>query len=610
MKLPRAIEGSLRNKVALLVLVITVSALALSASGLVIYDLRLYERQVSADINGQAEVLARAAAPALQFNDQKSAEQDLSIMQVRPRVLAAALYSRDGRVFATYVKPGESPPPPPAAPGNEGYAIEGGELLLFKPVVEGGERVGTVYLRAQYQPFDRLKDYLTILFAVMVASLAVAALLSGWLQNAITGPVLDMAQVSRQVMQSRDYSLRARKTTEDEIGELVDAYNAMLAEIGRRAAEMREADRRKDEFLATLAHELRNPLAPIRNALEILKVAGNDPAKAQPAREMMQRQLAQMVRLVDDLLDVSRITTGKLAVRRTPMDLGAAVRDAVETARPFIESRRHALSIRQPSEAIVVEGDRTRLAQVFSNLLNNAAKYTEPGGRIELSLERRGDEAAVRVADSGIGIAPQELRRIFGMFEQVDRSLERSQAGLGVGLTLAQRLVELHGGRIEVKSGGQGQGSEFLVSLPVSSARMEAGAKAAPAEAAAKALRRVLLADDNVDFANSMGQLLISRGHDVRIAHDGADALRIAHEFQPQVAFVDIGMPKVHGYEVARRLRAEPRTADCMLVAVTGWGQENDRKRSREAGFDRHLVKPVDPAEIEAIVEQARGVSV
>jgi CheY-like chemotaxis protein len=383
----------------------------------------------------------------------------------------------------------------------------------------------------------------------------------------------------------------------------VDAFNEMLAEAGRREEDMREADRRKDEFLATLAHELRNPLAPIRNALEILRLAGDDPKRSEIAREMMGRQLAQMVRLVDDLLDVSRITTGKLAVRKTVVDLKDVARDALETVRPFVEARHHVLAVDLDAEAIPVDGDRTRLGQVFANLLNNAAKYTHPGGRIDLSVRREGRDGVVRVRDNGVGLAPESTSAIFDMFMQVDRSLERSQAGLGVGLTLARRLVELHEGAIEVRSEGPGKGSEFVVRLPLSTGRLPDTPAAVQEDAARLVRRRVLLADDNVDFARSLGQLLEARGHDVRVVHDGAQALDAAKQFAPDIAFLDIGMPKIHGYELARRMRALPATARCVLVAVTGWGQEDDRRRAREAGFDRHLTKPVDPSQIEAIVE-------
>ncbi|HEX4764184.1 MAG TPA: ATP-binding protein [Usitatibacter sp.] len=600
--MPRFIRNSLRNKVMVMAIATTLVALLLSALGLVIYDLRAYERQWSTDLEAQADVLARASAPALSFGDRVTAEKDLSVMRVRQHILAAALYTPDGKLFATYVKKNAEVPAFPPAPGADGYRIAGDELVLFRSVVENGEKIGTVHLRSTYRPWDRLRDYLTILLGVMVASLAVAAVVASWMQKAVIGPILEVSGLAHRVRETRDYSLRATKTTEDETGQLVDSFNEMLAESGRRAAAIRLADQRKDEFLATLAHELRNPLAPIRNGLEILRVAGDDPDKALMAREMMQRQLTQMVRLVDDLLDVSRITTGKLAVRKEALELQSVLRDAVEIVRPFLEARRHKFDCVLPDEPIVVDGDRTRLAQVFSNLLNNAAKYTDPGGQILLSAAREGEDAVVRVRDNGVGLAPESLEQIFDMFVQVDRTLERSQAGLGVGLTLARRLVQLHEGSIEAHSDGAGRGSEFVVRLPLTFVRMaDSPGTVEPARSGAG--RRVLLADDNVDFATSLGDLLSARGHEVRIAHDGAEALRAAEAFRPEVAFVDIGMPKVHGYEVARRMRASPGTARTLLVAVTGWGQENDRKRAREAGFDRHLVKPVDPGEIEAILE-------
>jgi signal transduction histidine kinase/CheY-like chemotaxis protein len=524
-------------------------------------------------------------------------------MRVRPRVVAAASYTKDGELFATYNKPGFESIPFPAHPEADGYRVEGDQLLIYRRVVENGESLGTVYLRALYRPWDRLRDYLTILAVVMVASLAVAALFSGWLQSAITEPILEVARVAREVIAQRDYSLRARKITDDEIGQLVDSFNAMLAEAGRRAEALRDADRRKDEFLATLAHELRNPLAPLRNALEIMRRADANPAMTQKARDMMERQVNQMVRLVDDLLDVSRITTGKLGIRKSVIELQAAVRDAVETVRPFLESRKHDIELQLPSQPISVEGDRTRLAQVFANLLHNAGKYTEPGGYITLSVAQEGEEAVVRVRDNGIGLEPHSLASIFEMFVQVDRSLERTQAGLGVGLTLSKRLVALHCGTLAVKSDGAGKGSEFTVRLPLAGAALPTADPESPRPMAGTRPRRILLADDNVDFAKSLAVVLASRGHEVRVAHDGAEALATAAHFNPDFAFLDIGMPKVHGYEVARRLRELPATAECVLVALTGWGQEDDRQRAREAGFDRHLVKPVDPDDIDTILE-------
>jgi signal transduction histidine kinase len=596
------ISGSVRRKVMLLVLVTTVSALLLSATGLVVYDLRAYERQWTNDLNTQAEVLARASAPALSFGDSKAAENDLRVMRVRPRVLAAALYTSAGQRFATYQQDGLAAASFPDRPEADGSRVEGDQLVIFRRVVENGEVIGTVYLRALYQPWDRLRDYLTILGIVMIASLAIAAFFSGWLQTAITAPILEVARVAREVITQHDYSLRARKISDDEIGTLVDSFNALLAESGRRAEALRDADRRKDEFLATLAHELRNPLAPLRNALEILRLAGTNTAMSEKAREMMERQLNQMVRLVDDLLDVSRITTGKLGLRKAVIELQAAVRDATETVKPFLEARHQVMSIDLPVEPLPVDGDRTRLAQVFANLIHNAAKYSAPETPIAFSLAREGGEAVVRVRDRGIGLDAGSLTSIFEMFVQVDKSLERAQSGLGVGLTLAKRLVSLHGGTIEAHSEGRGKGSEFVVRLPLADRAADGDAQSPRRDGGGVHGRRVLIADDNADFANSLGSLIAGGGHEVRVAYDGAEALAAASRFHPHIAFLDIGMPRVHGYEVARQMRELPGMSSCVLVAVTGWGQEDDRRRAREAGFDRHLVKPVDPREIETIL--------
>jgi signal transduction histidine kinase len=600
----RRLRVSIARKVMFLVVGTTVTALLLSAAGLVVYDLRSYERQRAEDLYLQAEIIARASAPALAFDDRRTAEKDLALIRVRPRVVAAAIYTERGNLFATYVKPGEPAPEFPAKPSADGYRVEGGEIVMFHRVVEGTDPLGTVYIRARYVPWERVFSYLAIIGLVMVASLALATLVSGWLQRGVTGPILDVARVAREVMNRRDYALRARKTSEDEIGELVDAFNGMLAEAGRRAEALREADRRKDEFLATLAHELRNPLAPLRNALEILRAAEATPDMRTRALEMMERQLRQMVRLVDDLLDVSRITTGKLAVRKAVFDLRDAVRDAVETVRPFLDTRGHAFEMRIAPDPLRVDGDAARLGQVIGNLLHNAAKYTEPGGRILLEVRREGDDAVVRVRDSGIGLDERSLATIFDMFVQVDHSLTRSQAGLGVGLTLARRLIALHGGTITAFSAGLGLGSEFVMRIPLSdSPAARPVPEVRPGPGRGRHGRRILIADDNAEFADGMAALLASRGHDVRVAHDGAEALAAVQGFTPEFAFLDIGMPKVHGYELARRLRDRPETAECVLVAVTGWGQEDDRRRAQEAGFDRHLVKPVDPVDIETLLE-------
>jgi two-component system CheB/CheR fusion protein len=373
----------------------------------------------------------------------------------------------------------------------------------------------------------------------------------------------------------------------------------------KRAEEaLREADHRKDEFLATLAHELRNPLAPIRNAVQILRKKGGADSGLLFARDIIDRQVQQLARLVDDLLDVSRITRGMIELRKERAEVSAIVEHALETSRPLIEAARHKLTVTFAAEPLWVMADVTRMAQVLSNLLNNAAKYTQPGGNLQLAVERDGGEAVIRVRDDGIGIPPEMLSRIFEMFTQVDTSLERSQGGLGIGLTIAQRLVEMHGGVLEATSGGSDRGSELTVRLPLpaESAAAPAGEEEDGEPAASSRARsalRVLVVDDNSDSAESLAIWLELVGHDVRTAYDGQQALAVARELRPDVIFLDIGMPGMSGYEVARRLREQPETRDVLLLAMTGWGQEEDRRRSREAGFDEHLVKPLDPKGLE-----------
>jgi signal transduction histidine kinase len=376
-------------------------------------------------------------------------------------------------------------------------------------------------------------------------------------------------------------------------------------ELRRRGEQLAEMDRRKDEFLATLAHELRNPLAPVRNALHILRLSGGSGPAAGHILEMMERQVGHMVRLVDDLLEISRITRGKIELRKERVELAAVVRSAVETSRPLIEAARHQFTLALPQEAVVVEADPVRLAQVIANLLNNAAKYTEEGGQVWLSARREGGEAVVSVRDTGLGIPPEMLPRVFDMFAQVDRTLQRAQGGLGIGLALARTLVQMHAGRLEAHSGGHGQGSEFIVRLPL--------APDAPPAAAGLSFRgdelaaglcplRVLVVDDNRDAADSLGILLSFLGVDAHVVYDGPSALQALRTYRPAVILLDIGMPGMNGHEVARRVRQAPDFRGVVLIALTGWGQEEDRRRSRAAGFDHHLVKPVDAGALQALL--------
>ena len=366
---------------------------------------------------------------------------------------------------------------------------------------------------------------------------------------------------------------------------------------------MQEANQRKDEFLAMLAHELRNPLAPIRNAVHVLRLAGPADAQAQWARDVIQRQLQHLTRLVDDLLDVSRITQGKVTLHKEKVELAVVVARAVETIRPLLESRRLQLSISIPSEPIRLQADPTRLAQVVANVLNNATKYTEEGGCIWISAARAGEQVVLRVRDTGVGIPADVLPHIFDLFTQSARSLDRSEGGLGIGLTLVRNLVEMHGGKVEAFSAGSGHGSEFVVHLPALPEELPTEVKAAVANKNAPgASLRILVVDDNLDSAETLALLLKFSGHDVRTANDGETALETAYAFKPQVIVLDIGLPKMDGYQVAQRLRQDPQLQKSFLIALTGYGQNEDRQRSKEAGFDYHLVKPVDPQELQSLV--------
>ncbi len=376
-------------------------------------------------------------------------------------------------------------------------------------------------------------------------------------------------------------------------------------ELRRRAEELAAADRRKDEFLAMLAHELRNPLAPISNALEAIRLARSNPAATEEALNIARRQIGHMARLLDDLLDVSRFTRGKVHLRKVPVDLTTILRQAVETSRPLIEKSGHEFLTSFPAETVWLDGDPTRLAQIVANLLNNAAKYTDRGGRIALVADREGDEAVVRVRDNGIGLSAEMLPRVFDLFAQADRSLDRSQGGLGIGLTLVRSLVQLHDGNVSVESRGPGQGSEFIVRLPASSRAQStpvANKDATSAEESAYPLLRLLVVDDSQDSARSLARVLKLWGYEVRVAHDGLEAIEAASAQAFDVILLDIGLPGINGYEVAERLRDQFGSARPVLVALTGYGQAEDLARSQSVGFDDHLVKPVNLERLRAML--------
>jgi PAS domain S-box-containing protein len=729
MKLTTALRRSVHAKITALVVTTTLVALMLTAVALIYYAMRDYRQTHLADVRTQAEVLARASAAALAFNDRREALQNLRVLSARPDIEQAALYGADGALFAAYAR--NAAPNVPAMALAPEHRIDGNRLKLFHRVQEGGQLLGTVYLESNQRLTERLTAYVLILAAVMAIALVAALALSARMQRAVTRPILNVSRAAHAVIERQDFSVRADKTSEDEIGALTDAFNRMLEEIDRRtkalveseqrfrtiadsapvlmwmnddtgavfvnrayldflgvstqvdvrgfdwtryvhaedreeyvsawlrcvedgtpfdkefrfrrydgayrwmrsvavprvtaggewlgytgctfdvhdarmsAHALREADRRKDEFLATLAHELRNPLAPIRNAVRLMALEGGA-GRTPQVLEMLERQVHHMVRLVDDLIDVSRVSRGTIELQCERLDLGRLLRTAAETSKPLIERARHRLNLSLPVEPLSVHGDAVRLAQVFANLLNNAAKYTDNGGDIEISVQRDGTEAVVTVRDDGIGLAPDQLPRLFEMFTQLDRGRARAQGGLGIGLSLAKRLVQMHGGTIRAESEGLGRGSCFTVRLPLAAeiaAESPASPRADPPQSLE--LQRLLVVDDNRDAADSLAMLLEALGAQVQVAHDGAAALAAFERFSPRFVLLDLGMPGMNGLEVARRLRERANGHAVTLVALTGWGQADDRERTRAAGFDHHLVKPVDMAVLQALLGRA-----
>jgi signal transduction histidine kinase len=405
----------------------------------------------------------------------------------------------------------------------------------------------------------------------------------------------ELAQANRQLLAE----VAERRRAEERLSELNASLDQRVTErtAALRASESQllEASRRKDEFLATLAHELRNPLAPVRNAVHFLKLRGPGTADVQWASELIDRQVSLMGRLIEELMDVSRIGQGRIELRRELLTLDQVLADALETVQPQIDGAGHKLTVLQPAMKLAVQGDRARLAQAFINLLSNAAKYTDPGGQLELRVASEGATVAVSILDNGIGISPDRVEQVFEMFSQEEPALSRARGGLGIGLSLTRKLVELHGGTVSASSEGRGKGSVFTVRLPLAAVPAEPRAAADPTlRTQPPGTLRILVADDNVDAAETLGILLESMGHSVRCVTDGDSAVAGAADFDPELVVLDIGMPGTNGYEACRQIRQQPGGAKRTLVALTGWGQPQDQERARAAGFDRHLVKPVE----------------
>ena len=732
----QGVRHSMRGKLMWVVVLTTTAALLLAGGATLLRDLDRYRNSQSAELMTEVDILSLATAPTLAFDDRGTAARILGGLQTRPAVFAAALYDTQGVLFARYTR-GNGSIRLPERPGPRGLRVIGNRIELTKTVVDKGEWLGTIYLASTYDVSGALRDYAGILALVTVLSLAVALVLSTLFQRALTAPLDAMANVARQVVGTRDYSLRASKTTQDEVGVVVEAFNSMLDEvqdrtraleatnsalaesearfretfeiaplgianvapdgsfllvndrmcsivgysreellsrtfadithpqdleadwrnvhdllsgkaatysmekrylnknggtvwanlavsllrdvdgqpqymtavvedIGQRKSTeeaLREADKRKDVFIATLAHELRNPLAPLRIAGRLLASPALTPAQLEETRAIIGRQTSHMALLLDDLLDASRITRGALELKKDIVDLAECVAAAVEAAKPLFDRKRHHLSVLAAAEPIVLEADPVRLTQIVTNLLTNAGKYTDPGGEVLLRSEIQDRFAVVSVRDSGIGLAPEAIPKLFEMFFQIQGAGTRTEGGLGIGLALAKGLVTLHGGRIEAHSEGLGRGSEFRVYLP-RTVRALGAAEENPDDGQIKSAstRRVLVVDDNRDAADGLALFLEIAGHEVAVAYNGSDALSVADRIRPQLLLLDIGMPGMNGYELARRIRDRPWSARCVLVAITGWGQEEDKRRAEQAGFDRHMTKPIDPAAIQTLL--------
>lgn len=592
----------------------TAVAMLLSAAALFFYELSSTRQAWIADLRTQAALIAGASAAALEFDDPKAARANLGLLKSQPRIVRAAMYDAADNLFATYGGPGVAIEDRRVT-GNNPFEISfsGPILEVAYPIEREGEHLGMLYLTARHDIWTRMLVFAAILLALGILSLAVSFHFFARLQRRIAAPLENITQVAQEVTASHNWALRAPDTHYRDVALLVAAFNSLLSECQTRTSdieqevesrrrveqELRKADHLKDVFLATLAHELRNPLAPMSSAVALLQMDKVPAETRAKAVVVLERQLNHMVRLINDLLDASRVATGKLSLDRQLMDINDLVATAVEGMQPMAEQQGVTMRLHLPEETFHVNGDAVRLTQVFSNLLNNACRYTPSGGQVDVYVGSDGESVLVTVQDTGIGVAPEMQARIFELFEQADKSLERGNVGLGVGLTLSRQIVELHEGQVTMTSDGPGKGSSFVVRLP-RLLGLDTGDRFSDA-GDQRSIRqlRILIADDNVDLAEGFAEILRAKGHVVHVVHDGEAAIRWAFDALPDIALLDIGMPKCDGYEVARRLRRSRTTQHIHLVAITGWGQASDKEAASLAGFDHHLVKPVQPQELE-----------
>jgi two-component system, sensor histidine kinase len=625
---------SIRIKLLAVVALTAFCALLVSGGAIFFYEINSFRNSRVDDMSAQLDLLSYSAAPALQFLDQGMARENLNLLRARPGISMAAIYDAEGKLFASYARPDQAGAVP-AEPQRPGVVVGDDSMEISAPIVQDNVVVGTAFMRADYPLRERLTSFFIIQAGVAVGALVLSVAVTAWLQSRITQPVLSIAEVARETVERKDFTRRAVKTSDDEVGTLVDAFNDMLREIEtrttvlettnreleheiserkrarvevlylneqleRRIEELTEKDRNKDDFLATLAHELRNPLAPIRSGLEILRRA--DDSKREQIYTIIERQTHHLIRLVEDLLEVSRISRGKLTLRKQVLVLQEVLQVAIDATNELMQQKKHTLVTSLPETPVLLDGDPVRLAQVFLNLLSNAAHYTNDGGTIKLTATCHDDLLEVDVEDNGIGMEPEMLEKVFGAFVQLESPLGRTRAGLGIGLTLARALIRMHDGTIRAESEGAGKGSRFVVLLPLKP--LDGAQAPTPADPllTGRSQHRIIVVDDNEDAALVLSMQLRLAGHELRTAYSGSSALEIGAEFHPDAVIMDIGMPGMNGFDAARHMRQAPWGKNVLLIAVTGWGQEEVKQRSREAGFDFHLVKPVKAIDIEKLL--------
>jgi signal transduction histidine kinase/CheY-like chemotaxis protein len=631
----------IRHKLLLMTFASTAAALALASGGFLAWDIAQFRTEIAEDVDAQSRIVAENSAAALTFQDEQTAAETLAVLTLRPRIELACLYSLNGSLFAAYLRDGAvvCPPQPPA-----GSTFGRNLLESVADVRMGADRLGTLYIRRELSDVhDRLRIGGITAGALLLLAIATAFLIAQRMQRAIASPMLQLADTARAISASRDYGLRAAPGSHDEVGVVVLAFNDMLDRIAERDTELsranaeleseveerrrveaertaalareRDANRLKDEFLATLSHELRTPLNAVLGWTRVLRAAHVEPATHTRALESIERNARAQARLIEDLLEVSRIVTGKLRIQVRPVDLAALVDAAVEVVQPAAMAKKIALHVTVAVRPAMTSGDPDRLQQVVWNVLSNAVKFTPAEGSVTVRLERM-HGYRLTVSDSGPGIEPRFLPHVFEAFRQADGTASREHGGLGLGLAIAKQLVELHGGTIEAHSGGRGTGATFeiflpsIVPAPSPEAPREIVSAAAPAPAVVNGemLRNVhvLVVDDEEDARLLLETTLSQYGADVTIAASAAEALQAIERAVPDILLSDVGMPHEDGYSLIRRVRARPAAAGGAIpaVAITAYASANDRLAALSAGFQAHVAKPFEPREIAALVAQ------